>query len=140
MPARVQVIRTRVSARRRYRKKGFVTAVRVDLDTEGFRYRKWGADQFCKRGDWLVKNHGDGETYTVDAETFAETYEERSPGIYVKTARIWAEPVSEAGSVETKEGVTHYEAGDFLVSNEPGAHDSYAIPRLSFERTYEPDD
>src|SRR5215831_2695516 len=45
-----------VGARRRYKKKptAFVTAVQLDLDTEGFTYNKWGGKQVCKRGDWLV--------------------------------------------------------------------------------------
>jgi len=47
--------------RRRYRKKAsqFVVAVQLALDTPGFEYRKWGADQRCKRNDWLVNNDGD---------------------------------------------------------------------------------
>lgn len=63
-----------MSTRRRYRKKAYhpVVAVRLDLDTEGFSFRKWGAVQHCKRGDWIVSN--DGDTYTVDGEVFARTY------------------------------------------------------------------
>ena len=36
-----------------------VHAVQLDLETDGFTYRKWGAEQRCKRGDWLVRrlNH-----------------------------------------------------------------------------------
>ena len=57
--------------RRRYRKRAdqFVVAVRLDLEGAGFRYRKWGGEQQCKAGDWVVDN--DGEVYTVDAESFA---------------------------------------------------------------------
>ncbi|MCP5004175.1 MAG: hypothetical protein GY941_09585, partial [Planctomycetes bacterium] len=41
---------------RRYRKKATanVIAVRLELDTDGFTYRKWGGEQFCKAGDWIV--------------------------------------------------------------------------------------
>ena len=71
--------------RRRYRKKAdqFVVAVQLDLDTDGFSYRKWGAEQRCQQGDWVVDN--DGDHYTVDGEVFARTYRKLSPGIYVKT-------------------------------------------------------
>ena len=63
-----------MSERRRYRKKttSSVTAVHLDLDTTGFTYRKWGAEQRCKQGDWIVDN--DGDVYTVDADVFARTY------------------------------------------------------------------
>jgi len=46
-----------MDTRRRYRKKPdqFVVAVQLALDTNGFTYKKWGAEQRCKRGDWLVK-------------------------------------------------------------------------------------
>ncbi len=63
-----------MSLRRKYVKRvGIpVVAVRLDLDTEGFTYRKWGGVQTCKRGDWIVNN--DGDVYTVDRETFERTY------------------------------------------------------------------
>lgn len=123
----------------RYRKKAtsFVTAVRVDLDTEGFTYRKWGGEQACKAGDWIVNNAGD--VYTIDAEVFAQTYRERSPGIYVKHTTVWAELAEAPGSVETKEGVTHYEAGDYLVSNNEDGTDAYAISAEKFTAMYELD-
>jgi hypothetical protein len=80
-----------VGARQKYKKKptAFVTAVQLDLDTEGFRYNKWGGKQVCKRGDWLVDNNGD--KYTVSQEAFAKTYQLISPGVYLKTASVWAE-------------------------------------------------
>jgi hypothetical protein len=80
-----------VGARRRYKKKptAFVTAVQLDLDTGGFTYNKWGGKQVCKRGDWLVDNNGD--KYTVSQESFAKTYQLISPGVYLKTASVWAE-------------------------------------------------
>src|SRR5262249_14373697 len=58
---------SRMRNRLRYLRKPsvVVAAVRLDLDTNGFTYRKWGAEQCCKRGDWLVDN--DGDVYTVDA-------------------------------------------------------------------------
>ena len=59
----------------RKRKKQIVHAVRLTLLTDGFTYRKWGDIQRCKRGDWIVDN--DGEVHTVDARTFAQTYQHR---------------------------------------------------------------
>ena len=45
---------------------------------------------------------------------------------------------SAAGDVRTKEGSTHYEAGDYLVFNEPDGRDAYAVSKQAFERMYEP--
>lgn len=126
--------------RRRFRKKAdrAVVAVRLDLDTAGFTYRKWGAEQRCKAGDWLVDNEGD--IYTVDAGVFAKTYRMVSPGVYVKTTPVWAEVATEPGSVATREGRSHYEAGDYLVYNEEDGTDAYCVGRAKFESMYEPDD
>src|SRR5262245_62054757 len=98
----------RPAKRRKYRKKAsqYVIAVQLDIDTDGFSYRKWGAKQRAKRGDWLVDN--DGDIYTVDAEVFARTYQGLRPGIYVKSTPVWAEVATESGSVKTKEGESHY--------------------------------
>lgn len=56
----------------------FVMAVQLDLETAGFTYQKWGATQTCKSGDWLVNN--DGDTYTIDRESFARTYQKTGLG------------------------------------------------------------
>src|SRR5512141_345018 len=100
--------------RRKYRKKptSVVTAVQLDLDTEGFVYNKRGGRQVCKRGDWLVDNNG--EKYTVAQESFAKTYEFVSPGVYTKSAPVWAEIADKPGKVKTSEGETAYQAGDYL--------------------------
>ena len=126
--------------RRRYRKKAdqFVVAVQLDLDTDGFIYRKWGAEQRCQQGDWVVDNNGDH--YTVDGEVFARTYRKISPGIYVKTTPIWAEVAAEPGQVDTKEGVSRYQAGDYLVSNNEDGTDAYCISAAKFESRYELDE
>ena len=113
-----------------------VIAVQLDLETDGFTYQKWGGAQRCKRGDWIVSNHGD--TYTVDAATFARTYRPTGPGCYVKTTPVWAEAMAASGEVATKEGATRYNPGDYLVSNEPSGEDSYAVAKSDFERMYEP--
>jgi hypothetical protein len=122
--------------RYRRRKQTSVTAVRLDLDTEGFVYRKWGGTQRCKRGDWLVNNQGD--VYTVDGETFARTYRMVSPGVYEKDAPVWAERVENAGTIQTQEGSTAYQAGDYLVFNHPAGKDGYAMSRETFDSLYEP--
>lgn len=123
---------------RTYRKRAdsFVVAVQLDLDTEGFEYRKWGDVQSCKRGDWLVNNGGD--VYTVEESVFARTYREQSPGVYVKHTQVWARIAEEAGSIETKEGATHYEAGAYLVFNDADGNDGWAVEAADFEAMYEP--
>jgi hypothetical protein len=113
-----------------------IHAVQLDLETDGFTYRKWGAEQRCKRGDWLVNN--DGEAYTVDRESFARTYRHVGDGAYLKITPIWAKRVDAAGAVTTKEGTTHYERGDYLVFNQEDGGDPYAISKAKFERMYEP--
>lgn len=114
-----------------------VTAVRLALDLECFTYRKWGHTQQARAGDWLVDNGGD--VYTVEAASFAATYRETGPGRWVKTAPVWAECATAAGSVATKEGHTAYAAGDWLVSNQADGSDAYAVPAARFLQLYEPD-
>ena len=120
----------------RRREKTTVTAVRIDLETEGFTYRKWGGTQRCKRGDWLLNNQGD--TYTVDGAIFERTYTEVSPGVYKKDAPVWAEQAGTAGTIQTREGSTDYEAGDFLVFNDAEGKDGYAMTAKKFHSLYEP--
>jgi hypothetical protein len=59
----------------------------------------------------------DEDVYTVAGAVFEKTYRRVSPGIYIKTAPVWAEVATEPGSVVTKEGESHYQAGDYLVYN-----------------------
>jgi hypothetical protein len=113
-----------------------VAAVRLLLDTTGLVYRKWGGEQCAKQGDWLVDN--DGDVYTVDADVFARTYRQTAIGSYVKTTPVWALRTTEAGSVKTKEGFTHYRAGDYLVSNTSDGSDAYAVTAEKFEDLYMP--
>ncbi|MFN0244037.1 MAG: hypothetical protein ACKVWV_14195 [Planctomycetota bacterium] len=119
-----------------YRRKETTTvvAVKFDLDLEGFTYSKWGGEQRCKRGDWLVDNGGD--VYTVDADTFARTYREVSRGVYEKVGTVWAEQASSPGTIRTKEGSTDYAAGDYLVFNDPQRKDGYAIAAAKFAQLY----
>jgi hypothetical protein len=123
-------------ARRRYvrRPDRPVIAVRIALDTDGLVYRKWGGEQRANAGDWLVDNGGD--VYTVNHDAFARTYRKTGPGTYVKTTPIWAERAERGGSVKTKEGSTHYAAGDYLVSNNEDGSDAYAIEPEKFDALY----
>jgi hypothetical protein len=129
-----------VTSRRRYLRRPDrpVAAVRLALETDGLLYRKWGGEQRAKAGDWLVDNEGD--VYTVDGEVFARTYRQVGPGAYVKSTPVWAARAPQAGSVRTMEGVTRYEAGDYVVSNTPDGSDEYAMPAEKFERLYTPDE
>lgn len=126
-----------MNARHKYIKRTtqFIIAVQFDLQTEGFTYEKWGGAQRCKPGDWVVNNNGD--TYTVDAETFARTYRSTGPGTYVKVVPVWAEVADRAGEVKTKEGATRYEPGDYIVYNQPDGADAYAVSKVAFEQMYE---
>lgn len=126
--------------RRRYRPKPdhIIVAVPLRLDTSGFSYRKWGHEQRCKPGDWLVDN--DGDIYTVDAAVFAATYREVRRGAYVKSTPVWAETTSEDGNIPTKEGRTDYKKGDYLVFNNSAGTDGYAMSAKKFRSRYEPDD
>ena len=127
-----------MAARQRYvRRAGLqVVALQLDLDTSGFTYRKWGGEQTCKPGDWIVNNAGD--VYTVDRDTFARTYRADGPGLYRKISPVWAEVADRDGAIRTKEGVTHYKTGAYLVFNDEAGQDGYAMPASSFEAMYEP--
>jgi len=126
-----------MSERRKYIKKSdsFVTAVQLDLDIEGFKYNKWGGEQTAKKGDWLVDN--DGDKYTVSQDSFAKTYKFVSPGVYVKSAPVWAEVAEKAGKVRSLEGETAYEPGDYLVSNNEDGTDAYAMDKEKIASMYE---
>jgi hypothetical protein len=108
----------------------------MSLDLEVFSYNKWGSLQHGKKGDWLVENNGD--VYTVDQESFAATYQSLSPGRYIKIAPVWAKKATSAGSIATKEGNSDYDIGDYLVYNQEGQQDGYAMKADKFESMYEP--
>ena len=130
---------TKPTERQRYRKRAnqAVVAIRLQLDTPGFAYSKWGGEQRCKPGDWLVDNAGD--VYSVDAEVFARTYRQVGTGQYVKITPVWAEQTAEAESVMTKEGRSHFSAGDYRVFNNADGTDAYCVTREKFDAMYEPD-
>ena len=124
----------------KYKKKtaSRVVAIQLALETDGFTYQKWGGPQTCKAGDWIVNN--DGDVYTVDCDTFARTYAAISPGIYEKVAPVWAKVAEQPGQIATKEGMTYYQAGDYLVYNDPDGRDGYAVDAEVFEKMYAPAD
>ncbi len=115
-----------------------VTAVQLALDTPGFSYQKWGAEQICKQGDWLVDN--DGDIYTIDAATFAKTYRQISPGRFIKTTAVWAEVAESDGRIKTKEGASYYRAGDYLVFNDRNGTDGYCMSADRFLAMYQADE
>ena len=129
-----------IKQRRQFRKKPnqSVVAIQLNLDTEGLIYTKWGGQQRCKAGDWLVNNNG--EVYSVDQEVFARTYRPVSPGLYLKITPIWAEVATTSGHVVTKEGTSDYDPGDYLVFNNVDETDAYCIRKDKFEAMYEPDE
>ena len=114
-----------------------VTAAQLNLDTDGLEYRKWGAVQRASPGDWLV-NGPDGAAHTVARDVFERTYRMIRPGQYRKVTSVWARPAESDGAIRTKEGETHYVAGDMLVYNDPEGLDGYAMGAESFDRLYEP--
>ena len=120
----------------RRKEKTKVAAVQLDLDTDGFTYRKWGGIQRASAGDWLVDNGGD--VYTVARDSFERTYRRTGPGVYEKVGRVWAAVADEDGVISTREGETRYRAGDVMVFNDPSGDDGYAMSRERFEELYEP--
>ncbi len=106
---------------------------------QGFTYQKWGGEQRCRAGDWIVYNKDQRDTYTVSNASFEKTYEEVSPGVYRKTAPVWAEVAETDGVVKTHEGQTAYKRGDYVVSNNEDGSDAYAVSCDTFEAMYELD-
>lgn len=122
---------------KQYRKRDqqTITAVQLDLVTDGFSYHKWGSTQQCHAGDWLVNNNGD--VYTINNESFANTYTMITPGQYIKTATVWASQADKPGKIKTNEGFTEYASGDYLVANNADGTDAYAVAKEQFEEMYE---
>ena len=120
-----------------YRKKSdqYVVAVQLDLDTDGLLYKKWGAEQKCKQGDWLVNNND--EIYTIDKDSFEQTYRKESPGRYVKSTTVLAEVAEKSGSIETKEGQSTYKKGDYIIYNNEDGTDAYCMSEKKFKSMYE---
>lgn len=115
-------------------------AVPIHLNSEGIYYEKWGSLQHSPASAWLVQNIKSGDAYTIDANSFARTYERlpNLPGNYVKTAPVWAERALADGVIKTREGTTAYGAGDVLVFNRPDGDDGYAMSSEKFTTRYTP--
>ena len=122
---------------KKYKRKAGATilAVQFNLEVESFTYEKWGSLQTCKRGDWLVQNMG--ETYTVDAKSFAQTYQQVGPGVFAKGGFVFAKEANEDGTIATKEGVSAYQAGDVLVFNNEDQTDGDCMNAAKFRHLYE---
>ena len=123
---------------KKYRKKANqkIHAIQLDMDLISFSYHKWHDTQACKAGDWLVENNGD--VYTVDQQVFADTYLQIAPATYQKITPVWARQADEAGSVETKEGRSHYQVGDYILANNSNGSDSWCMSEETFHDLYEP--
>jgi hypothetical protein len=114
-----------------------VHAIQMTLGIESLTYRRWGDLQSAKEGDWLVER--DGQAHTVDADSFAHTYRKVGPALYEKHSTVWAAPAIEDGIIQTREGKTHYSAGDFIVWNNDDGTDGYAMKKEKFESLYRRD-
>jgi len=115
----------------------FAIAIKIDLNlTTDLFYHKWGDVQMASSGDYLVLKNG--ETYTIEESSFESTYSPipGQPGAYVKTGDVWAIVATEDGQITTKEGLTSFKAGDYIVSNDQLFEDTYAISRKKFDELY----
>ena len=50
---------------------------------------------------------------------------------------MYARLADSAGQIETREGISQYDAGDYIVYNDRAGDDGYVISRDEFERLYE---
>jgi hypothetical protein len=122
--------------RKRYRERAdrFVTAIRMNLETDCFVRR--GSSLLLAIGDWLV--YDGNSTYMVDAELFAEKYRLIGyAGRYAKIATVWVEVADRYGQMMTKDGVCEYAPGDRLVFHDPGEEEGFCMSPEEFERIYE---
>ncbi len=119
----------------KYRRKGTIYAIQIKLDSALMYYSKFGGSQEAKEGDWLVQSPFD--TYTVNSESFAQTYEQVGPCEYRKTALVYAEQAKFPGVVYTKEGETRHAVGDWVVRSVLDESDRYAMTQERFAELYE---
>ena len=78
--------------------------------------------------------------FIIDCDVFGQTYRQVQPGRFVKITPVWAEVATNSGLVETKEGSSHYQKGDYLVYNNQDGTDAYCVVADIFESMYEPDE
>ncbi|SMF15405.1 hypothetical protein SAMN02745866_01004 [Alteromonadaceae bacterium Bs31] len=116
------------------RKVNSVSAVQLKLDLIEFRFRKWGAEQRCKKNDWLVDNEGD--VYPVDKDYFDKYYRQIGPGEYTKVGTVWAEQAAHTGFTPTLEGQSEFRVGDYIVYDQPEGGDAHVVEKSKFEVMY----
>lgn len=113
-------------------------AIQLDLSHAKLTYEKWGGEQSARQGDWLVLK--DGETYTIEYESFAATCSPvegpLSEGMFFKSAPVWMYVAEMDGVIATKEGTTAYAKGDAVVFNGEGLTDGYAMSLEKFNSLY----
>lgn len=83
-------------------------------------YELWGDTQKAKAGDWLVEKGTD--TYTIEEQEFSGSYSPVSGTIarYYKSEHIEAVEARVGGWVDTLEGRSCFEAGDFIACSPTG--------------------
>ena len=75
-------------------------------------------------------------------ETVLQAFRANVPAVHAEDGCIeyGATVDADAGSIQTKEGVTHYDPGDYIVSNKEDGSDEYAVAAAKFESLYTPAD
>lgn len=86
-------------------------------------------------GDWKLTGP-DGSTWTVKPDIFAKTYGEVSPGVYAKTAIARAMKLNQPYTVQSLEGPSSGNTGDYLVIG-PN-NEFYIVNGAKFEGMYSP--
>ena len=119
-----------------------VNAIQLTFDEseKSISYVKWGGEQTAKFGDWLVHNPTGGDTYTVDNESFYNTYMAVADtfGLYQKKG-AWCKRVpfnAAPFTIPTKEGGTQVNPGDWLMANNVDLSDKYAMRHEKWLKLY----
>jgi hypothetical protein len=117
---------------RRYRRSGAVKAVQL---TEPRRWTTERGDVLsAEAGDWLLSDSS--SAWTVAAEVFASTYEQRPDGRWIKVAVVEAVRVDVPTACHTLEGMANARPGDYVLRNPSG--EVWPVAAERFERTYAP--
>ena len=113
-----------------------VVAIQIDFDNVTLTYHKWGNDQKAVSGDWLVNTYGD--VLTVNREIFARSYQAIGHGQFLQTGHVWGKQAVEPGTLQTKNGKINYQAGDYLVFNDPEGNHGIVMKANVFPEFYLP--
>lgn len=108
-----------------------VTATR--LDERKIWRTATGSNLTAQPGDWLLCDGNDN--WTVAADVFRATYRNLGGDQYAKFTIVRARQLSSRTTINTLEGPSLAEPGDWLVGN-PGG-DAWPVPRADFGRRYE---